>query len=600
MAKPCGGLARNRGARGCGIAFGLLLALGPYATASPRGYLSAEPAWTASSGQDYSAYGHALAGLGDVNGDGFADLAVGAAAFDAPELTEGRVFVYCGSATGLSAEPCWTAESNLAGAGFGRAVGAAGDVNGDGFADLLVGAPEADAPIGDRVGRAYLYLGSAAGLAAAPAWTVEGTEAMAGFGHAVAGAGDVDGDGYGDVLIGAPNAGLDVGRPSAGRVFLYLGAPAGQAETAAWIHTGPSDFGFLGWAVAGAGDVNADGFADLLLGAPGEDVVYSNDGAARVFLGGPSLPGHTPAWLASGATWDASCGAAVAAAGDVNGDGFADVLVGAPYDDSAGAYWGGRATLYLGAPYGVEPVDAWQYTLAENEAHVGMALAGVGDVDGDGLDDVLVGAPGRTGDVWQEGEAALFLGLASGSLTATPVWSARSGHFEAFFGAALGGLGDVDGDGRVDVAVGAEGYDDPATDGGTAFAYYGEAPEPLGELGAPCGAGAECASGFCVDAVCCAVASCADGDRCTADSCAPTGQCSYEALLHDGDVDQNAAWTAGDASLAFSFALGLPAAPENDAFWCAADCNGDGRVTAGDAQRIFATAFGLDRCVDAP
>jgi hypothetical protein len=163
--------------------------------------LSTTPSWTAESNQAGAQFGYSVSSAGDVNGDGFSDVIVGAPEFDSPEANEGRVFVYHGSATGLSTTPSWTAESNQAGARFGWSVSSAGDVNGDGFSDVIVGAPEFDSPELNE-GRVFVYHGSATGLSTTPSWTAESNQAGARFGYSVSSAGDVNGDGFSDVIVG--------------------------------------------------------------------------------------------------------------------------------------------------------------------------------------------------------------------------------------------------------------------------------------------------------------------------------------------------------------------------------------------------------------
>jgi hypothetical protein len=158
---------------------------------------------------------------GDVDGDGFSDVIVGAIGYDNGEFNEGRAYVYEGSASGLSATAVWTAESDQAWAYFGHSVGTAGDVDGDGYSDVIVGAYEYDNGEADE-GRAYVYEGSASGLSATPSWTAESNQANAYFGGSVGTAGDVDGDGYSDVIVGA--RGYDpVAWPNAGRAYVYYG-----------------------------------------------------------------------------------------------------------------------------------------------------------------------------------------------------------------------------------------------------------------------------------------------------------------------------------------------------------------------------------------
>ena len=157
---------------------------------------------TAASNQVGARFGRSVGTAGDVNGDGFADIIVGAEQYDNGQTDEGRVYVFLGSKTGLNSTADWTAESDQAEALFGKLVRTAGDVNGDGYADVIVGAPFFDGGQTDE-GRAYLYLGSAMGLNATADWTAEGNQTEARFGTSAGTAGDVNGDGYSDVIIGA-------------------------------------------------------------------------------------------------------------------------------------------------------------------------------------------------------------------------------------------------------------------------------------------------------------------------------------------------------------------------------------------------------------
>jgi hypothetical protein len=151
---------------------------------------------------------------------------VGAYSFDNGQTDEGAVFVYHGSPAGLSPAPAWTAEGEQPGALFGSAVGSAGDVNGDGYSDVIVGAPLYD-NIESAEGRAYVYLGSPTGLATGATWTAESDQVAANLGRSAAGAGDVNGDGYADVIVGAPV--FDDTQADEGRVYLFLGSGAGIA-----------------------------------------------------------------------------------------------------------------------------------------------------------------------------------------------------------------------------------------------------------------------------------------------------------------------------------------------------------------------------------
>jgi cell division septation protein DedD len=158
-----------------------------------------------------------------VNGDGYSDVIVGEDEYDNSQENEGRAHVYYGSAAGLSMTAGWTAEGNQAGAQFGYSVGTAGDVNGDGYADVIVGEPCYDGVQTDE-GRVFVYHGSAAGLTSAPNWSVEGDQGGH-LGESVSTAGDVNGDGYADVIIGATYN--DNGQHDEGQAFVYYGNGGG-------------------------------------------------------------------------------------------------------------------------------------------------------------------------------------------------------------------------------------------------------------------------------------------------------------------------------------------------------------------------------------
>jgi hypothetical protein len=147
-------------------------------------------------------------------------VVVGAAAYDNGQSDEGRVYVFHGSPTGLATSAASTYEANQAIAGFGVSVASAGDVNSDGYSDVIVGSPYYDSGETNE-GRAFVYLGSASGLAASSAWFAESNQMGARFGFSVASGGDVNGDGFADVLLGAPL--YDDAQTDEGGAFVYLG-----------------------------------------------------------------------------------------------------------------------------------------------------------------------------------------------------------------------------------------------------------------------------------------------------------------------------------------------------------------------------------------
>jgi len=378
--------------------------------------------------QDGSNFGNSLSSVGDVNGDGLEDVVVGAFWSSNGEAKEGRAFLYLGQPGGVSTVPAWAAESNQADSWFGYSVDGAGDVNGDGFADIVVGAFRYTAPLVNQ-GRAFLYLGSPTGPHDTPDWTADGDRSGAEFAGSVAGAGDVNGDGFDDVIVGEPAG------PAA---FLYLGSATGLGAQASWVFRLPDDL----WIqqVNAAGDVNGDGYDDVILGVTSYSNGQTNEGAAMVFHGSPTGLPASPSWIVEGNLDNLFFGYSVAGVGDVNADGFADVIVGTYL--FTGAYREqGKAWLYLGGNSGLSTTPAWSAEGKGEASWLGFNVSGAGDVDGDGHPDVAIAAR-------NEGRVYLFLGTATG-LAAAPAWdTGYSGGSVAAEGA------DFDDDGYSDVLVG--------------------------------------------------------------------------------------------------------------------------------------------------
>ncbi|MFN8549270.1 MAG: FG-GAP-like repeat-containing protein [Candidatus Eisenbacteria bacterium] len=332
-------------------------------------------------------FGHALAGC-DVNGDGFADLIVSAPGYSNGQSSEGRVQLFLGSASGISTTVTWSFEPNVVAALAGAALSSAGDVNADGRDDVLIGAPHfSNGQTAE--GAAYLFLGTASGLAATASWTVEGGSTNVLFGDALANAGDVNGDGFADVLVSAPN--MSAPEAGEGRVNLYLGSSSGLAATPVRSYEGNQAAAGFGRSVGTAGDVNGDGLADFLIGSPGMNGNVPGEGKAFLFLGSSvSLPFAAQLSFESSQT-SPEFGGAVATAGDVNGDGFSDLAVGATKFDGA-ATDDGAVFVYHGAGAATSTAQFWQLSGSGN-ANLGAAVEMVGDVNGDGFDDAMIGVP---------------------------------------------------------------------------------------------------------------------------------------------------------------------------------------------------------------
>ncbi len=442
----------------------VLLASG--AAAAATAILEHSPTWTIAGDQPYALLGCAVASAGDVNGDGHDDVLIGARFHDGTHANEGRAALHMGSPSGLAPSASWIADGGQAGALFAYSMASAGDVNGDGFDDVIVGAPLHDGPpLGG--GRVVVYHGSASGLSLDPAWSYRSSQAHAELGTSVASAGDVNGDGFGDVIAGAPyNDGVAVDE---GLALVFLGSPAGLSADPAWRISWGQEWALLGSSVASAGDVNGDGFGDVIVGAPAFDNGQNEEGRAAVYLGSLSGPGGEPAWMAEGDQGRALFGRSVAPAGDVNGDGFDDVIVGAPLGRSGEADEG-LSFLYLGSAEGLRAEPDWSAQGDQAGAWWGAAVALAGDVNGDGYDDVIVGAGLHDRREVDVGRAVIYLGGRAG-LSDDPAWMTDGDQAGAQLGYAVASAGDVNGDGLDDVIVGAYRHDERHQDAGRVLVF---------------------------------------------------------------------------------------------------------------------------------
>ena len=263
--------------------------------------LSTSPDWFKAGVQAGQRFGYSVSTAGDVDGDGFSDVVVGA-----PNSSgQGSAYVFNGSASGISATAGWTGTGE-AGARYGFTTATAGDFNGDGYADLIVGAHY------NSNGKAFVYEGSATGLTAGHVWTTSGDGSVTAYGFCVSTAGDINGDGYSDALIGAYEP----------KAFVYHGSPAGFPASGSWSVSGTT--GSLGKTVASASDVNGDGYSDVVIGDPEYFVNSHIAGKFSVYYGSSAGLASTPSFEKTGSLNGnaeysvAQCGAP---AGDVNGDG---------------------------------------------------------------------------------------------------------------------------------------------------------------------------------------------------------------------------------------------------------------------------------------
>ncbi len=432
------------------------------------------PDWTAEGQQDWAHFGLAAGRAGDVNADGYGDLIAGAHLYDGGQTDEGAAFLYLGSPAGLGAQPAWSAEGDQAYAYFGRAVSDAGDVDGDGYDDVLVGAYGYERAASEE-GRIYLYRGTDGGLTPQPTWSADGGQAYANLGWSVSGAGDLNGDGYDDLAAGAPF--YDNGQADEGIAWVFYGSPSGPSPAHGWQGESDQEGAFFGFSLAGAGDVNGDGYDDLLVGAYGYDNPLEREGRVYLFYG--SAGGLSPAagWTAESGQAGSCYGLAVAAAGDLNADGYDDLAVGAYLYDGT-LQDEGAVLVYLGSASGPSAEPDWIAYGGQASAFLGFALGAAGDLDGDGFGDLAAGAHAYDDGQMDEGRALVWLGSAAG-LRSEPDWAAASDQEGAHFGRPVRSAGDVNGDGRADLVAGASSWDGGQVDEGAVFVYYGVPGETL-------------------------------------------------------------------------------------------------------------------------
>ncbi len=425
------------------------------------------PDWAMESNSANAQFGFSVASAGDVNGDGYSDVVVGSPFYG----NYGRAFLYLGSASGLSSVQNWTVFSVQSFAELGTSVASAGDVNDDGYDDVIVGVPEADANGLESAGKALLYLGSSTGLRTSPSWTTYGSGERGHYGRRVASAGDIDADGYSDIIVGEPD--LDVLDINDGRASVYLGSPTGPATTPDWVVDASAESVGLGHAVASAGDVNGDGYDDVVVGEPHFTNGGNFRGRALLFLGSADGLSVVPDWNFQGDFRGEQLGSSTASAGDVNGDGYDDVIVGGPsYTASVFDTGQGRALVFHGSTTGLSPTPDWTYASTQNRGKFGWSVSSAGDINVDGYDDVIVGAYGYSNGQGDEGRAYVFFGSATG-LSSTPAWIYEPDIANAYAGYSVTSAGDVNGDDFNDLVIGMPDWRNGETAEGAAVSFYG-------------------------------------------------------------------------------------------------------------------------------
>jgi len=405
-------------------------------------------------------FGVSVAGAGDVNNDGFDDVVIGAAYEHGGATQSGKVYVFSGQSGVLI-------HTLLSGgaegwAQFGWSVDGAGDVNDDGYDDIIVGA-YGEAGGAPDAGRAYLFSGQTGAILRT--LVSPNPEHTGEFGRSVSGAGDVNDDGYPDVVIGAHAE--DGGALQAGRIYVISGLDGSVLHTIQSPY--PQADGHFGFSVAGIADVNNDDHDDIIAGAVFENGGAPVSGRAYVFSGSDGTVLHT--LIPLGPQQSGFFGWSVADAGDVNNDGVHDVIVGARNETSS-AQNSGRAHIYSGMTG--EIIHTLLSPCPENTGYFGWSVDAAGDMNADGYDDVMIGAYNENGaGIPQAGRAYVFSGQTADTL-ATIV--SPNPEDTGLFGIAVSSAGDVNNDGMNDLVIGASYEDCGASNDGRVYVFSPEMP----------------------------------------------------------------------------------------------------------------------------
>ncbi|MFW3145314.1 MAG: hypothetical protein ACMUIE_00700 [Thermoplasmatota archaeon] len=442
--------------------------------------------------------GVSVSGAGDVNGDGYNDLLIGASGNSEGGSWSGQTYLIFGKTSG------WSTDMNSANADAsfigelaadysGTSVSRAGDVNGDGFDDFLIGAYQNDES-DTMAGQTYLIFGKTSG------WSMDNTlssvdasflgEASIDYsGFSVSDAGDVNGDGLDDFLIGAYlNA---EGGAESGQTYLIFGKASGWSRDTSLSNAdasfiGEADYDWSGFCLSGAGDVNGDGFSDIVIGAKYNDEGGAESGQTYLIFGkasGWSMDtslSNADASFIGEAVGDRS-GTSVSGAGDVNGDGFDDILIGADHNDEGGAE-AGQTYLIFGKASG------WSMDTSLSSAdgsfigeasidYSGYSTSDAGDVNGDGFHDFIIGAYGNDEGGAEAGQTYLIFGKTSGWVQDVNLSSSDASFIGEFgldqSGNSVSGTGDVNGDGFDDILIGADHNDEGGAEAGQTYLIFG-------------------------------------------------------------------------------------------------------------------------------
>ncbi|MBE9101836.1 hypothetical protein [Vacuolonema iberomarrocanum] len=397
----------------------------------------------------------------------------------------------------------------------GRSVSGAGDINGDGIDDLIIGAPGANPRRNFGAGESYVVFGSTQGFAASlnlstldglNGFVLNGINRGDNSGYSVSGAGDINGDGFDDLIIGARDNAPDGDR--SGASYVVFGSDQGFSSRVnladldgrnGFILNGIDEVDRSGRSVSGAGDINGDGFDDLIIGAAyagsngsayvGESyVVFGSDQDFAASLNLADLDGRN-GFVLNGIDAEDFSGFSLSGAGDINGDGFDDLIIGALGADPNSDYSGKSYAVFgsnqdFAASLDLSDLDGsngFVLNGIDERDNSGISVSGAGDINGDGIDDLIIGADGAGPNDNNSGESYVVFGSSQGFATSLDLsdLDGRNGFVlngideRDFSGSSVSGVGDINGDGIDDLIISAGGADPNGESSGESYVVFG-------------------------------------------------------------------------------------------------------------------------------